>query len=48
MILVFVSGLMISLSLNDILKEIMKYKKFKYMVYGIISSVILFILTIII
>ena len=48
MILVFVSGLMISLSLNDILKEIMKHKKFKYMVYGIISSVILFILTIII
>ena len=48
MILVFVSGLMISLSLNDILKEIMKYKKFKYMVYGIISSIILFILTVII
>lgn len=47
-VLVFVSGLMISLSINDMLKEVIKYKRIKYMFYGIISSIILFIITLLI
>ncbi len=43
-ILIFVSGLMISLSYNDIYKEIKKYNKNKYIIYGIISSIIIYIL----
>ena len=44
-VLVFVSGLMISLALNDILKEIMKYNKFIYMIYGLLVSIIIFCIT---
>lgn len=47
-VLTFVAGLMISLSLNDILKEIKKYKKFNYMIYGLISSVLIFCITLLI
>ena len=43
-ILIFVSGLMISISINDILKEIISYKNNKYMIYGLITSIIIFIL----
>lgn len=45
MVLVFVSGLMISLALNDILKEVKKYNKIKYMIYGLFVSIILFGIT---
>ena len=44
-VLVFVSGLMISLALNDILKEIKKYNKFRYMIYGLLVSIIVFCIT---
>lgn len=44
-VLVFVSGLMISLSLNDILREIKKYNKFKYMIYGLLISFVVFCVT---
>lgn len=47
-VLTFVAGLMISLSLNDILKEIKKYKKFNYMIYGLISSVLIFCIALLI
>ena len=40
-IFLFVSGLMISLSINDILKEIISYNKKKYMLIGIIVGLIL-------
>ena len=43
-ILLFVSGLMISLSINDIYKEAKKYNKPKFILYGIISAIILYIL----
>lgn len=45
MVLVFVSGLMISLALNDILKEVKRYNKIKYMIYGLFVSIILFGIT---
>lgn len=45
MVLVFVSGLMISLALNDILKEVRRYNKIKYMIYGLFVSIILFEIT---
>lgn len=45
MVLVFVSGLMISLALNDILKEVKRYNKIKYMIYGLFVSIILFEIT---
>ncbi len=45
MVLVFVSGLMISLALNDILKEVKSYNKIKYMIYGLFLSIILFGIT---
>ena len=44
-VLVFVSGLMVSLSLNDILSEIKKYNKFKYMIYGLLASIVVFCVT---
>ena len=47
-ILVFVAGLMISLSLNDILKEVKSYKNDKYMIIGFICAIILFIVSMII
>ena len=40
-VLMFVSGLMISLSINDILKEILSYNKYKYMIIGIITGILL-------
>lgn len=43
-ILLFVSGIMISLSVNDILKEIINYNKKKYMIIGIITGIIISIL----
>ena len=46
LILLFVSGLMISLSINNIYIEIKKYNKTKYMILGLILSVILFIIVI--
>lgn len=45
LILAFVSGLMISLSLNDILIEIKNYHKTKYMIYGFMSSALIFSIT---
>lgn len=45
MVLIFVAGLMISLSLNDILKEIRKYNKLLYMAYGLLLSIIVFCIT---
>jgi len=44
-ILIFVAGLMIDLSLNDILKEALSYKKGKQIIIGIIFAIILFIIT---
>ena len=46
LILLFVSGLMISLSIKNIYIEIKKYNKTKYMILGLILSVILFIIVI--
>ena len=43
-ILIFVSGLMISLSINTILKEILKYNHYKYIVIGIIFSLVITLL----
>ena len=43
-ILIFISGLMISISLNDILKELISYKYNKYIIYGIITSLILYMI----
>lgn len=43
-ILSFVSGLMISLSINDILKEVISYNKYKYIILGIVLSIIVMIL----
>ena len=43
-ILIFVSGLMISVSLNDILKELLSYKNNKYIIYGIITSILLYVI----
>ena len=44
-ILIFVAGLMISLSLNDILKEVKGYNNNKYMLIGFIIASVLFIIT---
>ena len=41
LILLFVAGLMISLSINDILKEILSYNNKKYMIIGIITGLII-------
>ncbi|MBR4178404.1 MAG: ZIP family metal transporter [Bacilli bacterium] len=43
-ILLFVAGLMISLSINDIYKEIKNYNKNKYILYGITTGIIISIL----
>ncbi len=43
-ILVFVSGLMISLSFNDMLKEILKYNNKLYMIIGILTGIFFFLL----
>ena len=40
-ILLFVSGLMISISLNEILKEILSYNNKKYMIIGIIIGLLI-------
>ena len=40
-ILLFVSGLMISLAINDLLKEIISYNKKKYIILGIITGLII-------
>jgi len=45
-LLLFVSGLMISLSINDIYKEIKKYNNIKNMILGIILSIVLSIIII--
>ena len=37
-VLLFVAGLMISLSINDMLKEALSYNKLKYMYIGILLS----------
>lgn len=47
-ILIFVAGLMISLSLNDILKEVKSYNNNKCMFIGFICALLLFIITMII
>ncbi len=47
-ILLFVSGIMICLSINDILKEIIKYNHKKYMIIGIFFSLIISLLLILI
>jgi ZIP family zinc transporter len=44
-ILVFVAGLMINLSLNEILKEIINYNKKTYILYGIVVGIVLFSMT---
>lgn len=44
-ILIFVAGLMISLSLNDILKEVKSYNNNKYMFIGFIIALVLFAIT---
>ncbi len=43
-ILLFVAGLMISLSLNDILKEVRTYKNNKYMILGFMCAITLFLI----
>ena len=43
-IMLFVSGLMISLSINDIYKELIQYNNKKYMIIGLIISVSLSLL----
>ena len=43
-ILIFVSGLMISLSFNDMLKEVIKYNKKIYLFIGILTGLIFFFL----
>lgn len=44
-ILIFVAGLMINLSVNEILKEALSYKKYKYIVYGCILGLAILIIT---
>ena len=43
-IMLFVSGLMICISINNILKEILSYKLYKIMILGIITSSLLFLI----
>lgn len=47
-LLIFVAGIMISLSINDILSEILKYNKKIYIIYGVMFSLILFTITLLI
>jgi len=42
-VLIFVAGLMISLSINELLKEALKYKEDKYIIYGLLSGVAIII-----
>lgn len=43
-VLIFVAGLMIDLSLNDILNEALTYKKRKYLIFGITLAIFIFII----
>lgn len=43
-ILLFVAGLMITLSINELLPEAMKYKKDKYIILGLISGAVIMII----
>lgn len=45
-VLMFVAGLMVSLSIDDMLKEVLKYKKYKIMIISILLSLIIFLLSI--
>ncbi len=44
-ILIFVAGIMITLAINELLPEALKYKKEKWIIYGLISGVIIVLLT---
>lgn len=45
-VLIFVAGIMITLSINSIYKESLKYHRFKYFIYGILASLIYIIVSI--
>lgn len=47
-VLLFVAGLMISLSINDMLKEALSYNKTKYIYIGILSSCFVIVLALLI
>ncbi len=44
-ILLFVAGLMITLAINELLPQALKYKKQKYIIYGLLCGVIIVLLT---
>ena len=44
-VLIFVAGLMISLSLNDILREVKNYRDNKHMIIGFFLATVLFIIS---
>ena len=44
-VLIFVAGLMISLSLNDILKEVKSYRDNKHMIIGFLLAIVIFIIS---
>lgn len=48
MILIFTAGLMITLSINSIYKESLRFNKIKYFIYGILLSFIYIVISIII
>ena len=43
-VLMFVAGLMITLSINELLPEALKYRKEKYLIYGLLSGIIIIVL----
>lgn len=43
-VLLFVAGLMLNLSYNDILKEALSYNKFRYVILGIVSGGVMFVI----
>lgn len=44
-ILIFVAGIMITLSINELLPEALKYKKDRYIVWGLLGGIIIVLLT---
>lgn len=44
-ILLFVAGLMITLAINELLPQALTYKKQKYIIYGLLSGIIIVLLT---
>ncbi len=44
-ILIFVAGIMITLSINELLPEALKYKKNRYIIWGLLGGIVIVLLT---